>query len=197
MSDPRGPLDEWEAPSYRRRGLSDDDVYLPGEISDLAEHASVELPNNVYGEIMEAAEMLHDLGIKDASELGNLLGAHHDGCKWTFSTALPDLDSISDEDYADLVYEGRLLCGAEPTEGTMDPGYCGGPPRDVHDEQVLDPNSWVHSAFERWFERAFEHFHGKNAWKHHAVKKMDVPLKKVSDRRLAVDATKRKNNVSE
>ncbi len=103
---------------------------------------------------------------------------------------------MSDEDYYDLVYEGRHLCGAEPVKGQYDAGYCGIPAREDHDSQIEDAESWVHSSIERWFERAFEHSHGKNAQKHHKRKKTNTPPP--SDRRLAVAATKRRNeNASE
>ena len=193
------------AKSRSTGGLSDDDVCLPGEIACLADHMAGEIPNTVYGEVMEAAEMLNDLEIKDSAKLANLLGAHHNGKKWVFSTCLPDLDSISAEDsdahpygntraYDDLVYEGRDLCGAEPDKGIIDPGYCGIPSREFHDAQLRDSSCWVHASVERWFERAIEFHQGTPP-----VGKWIAPRGLVpSDRKLAVAATKRKNkDVSE
>lgn len=94
---------------------------------------------------------------------------------------------MSDEAHADLVYAGRKLCDAQSTKGQMDPGYCGSVPRDVHDDQILDPGSWVHSSTQRWADRALEVL-GR------AVIEDDLKkVTKMSDRRLAVNATRRKN----
>jgi len=199
MGDPRGPLDEWEVSTPSQPMIEED--WLPYLISEIAEAQSKNLSNTTYGEITELAGMLHDLGIGDTAELGNLLGAHCDGKKWTFSTTtLPKFahDTLTDDEYYDLVYEGRHLCGAEPEKGKIDPGYCGIPSREFHNAQIEDPDCWVHTSIERWFERAFEQLQEKNAEKRgQEIVKNDLKIlkraPKLSDRRLAVLATKRKN----
>ena len=169
--------------------LSADKLYLPYEISALAEYASGDLSKEAYSEIVELASMLHNLDIANCSELEKLLGAVHYEKKRPFDPDL-DLDGMSDEDYADLVYEGRKLCEAEPIKGQRDAGYCGSVPRHVHDTQILDPSTWAHAATPKWAERAMEEL-GRDVIRAD-LKKHKAP-KKISDRRLAVDATRRKN----
>ncbi len=176
-----------------RCNLSDEDIYLPGELAELASYMSASgvLPQAAYVEIMEAADILHHLGITGSEELGKALGAKLDGKKWVYKldpalvtlgiTPAPDL---SDEEYADLVYEGRKLCEAEE----LDCAYMGTVDRTYHDSQVQDPTSWVHSSRCAWLDRGLEGY------------RASLPLQqaktppKFSDRRKAVNATKRKTN---
>lgn len=47
-------------------------------------------------------------------------------------------------------YEGRKVCDAED----LGMGYCGSCPFSTHVAQMNDPESWVHSSFERWMRRS-------------------------------------------
>jgi hypothetical protein len=61
-----------------------DEEWLPYIVSDLAEKPGRNLSDATYGEIMDLANMLHDLGIGDTKELQKMLGVHFDGEHWRF-----------------------------------------------------------------------------------------------------------------
>jgi len=185
-----------------RRDFSDVEIYLPGELAELASYNSDELPQTAYAEVMEAADMLHHLGITSSAQLGAALGASYDSNhkQWKFdpTPALAPFRGVetpsetnvdfSDDEYAELVYEGRKLCDAEE----LGSAYMGSVSRDVHDSQVQDPASWVHKSRCTWLERAMkELFHGAPP-PLPPYKEEKPPT--LSDRRLAVNATKRKND---
>lgn len=153
-------------------------------ISGVTSEASDNLSTDAYGELMELASMLHDLDVHTVKALTKLLNVYFDGEHYSFDP--PDCldDDYSDEEYADLVYEGRKICDADSSDN------CGSVDRAFHDTQILKPSSWVHSSTKRWFNRAVK--------EQVKPKPRKLPIKKLSDRRLAVDATKRKiKNVSE
>jgi hypothetical protein len=49
-----------------------------------------------------------------------------------------------------LSYKGRCISDKEELKG----GYCGSCPIEMHRDQLADPDSWVHSCFNSWLERA-------------------------------------------
>lgn len=49
-----------------------------------------------------------------------------------------------------LAYKGRCA------ELVKDPGCCGVPPLEIHLAQCAEPDSWVHSSFDRWVKLGLE-----------------------------------------
>jgi hypothetical protein len=54
----------------------------------------------------------------------------------------------------DLIYIGRTKYDQKDLRG----GYCGSASREIHDRQMGDPESWVHSAVGRWLVEALPHY---------------------------------------
>ncbi len=71
-------------PGFPVKDEPKDEEWLPFLVSDLAEKCSTALSDESYGEVMDLANMLHDLGIGSAQELNKMLGAHFDGEHWRF-----------------------------------------------------------------------------------------------------------------